>query len=1103
MSRLRTTLYSLLIALASPLAAGSLSLQVTNPTSSPWRIWGSASLHLADEGAPAGLEDPTGLQIPALGTLQVHLAWEDGPGQARPLFHAESVDAADTMGWTMAPDRIPAGAIQWTLRLQAPSPELLLRSVADPIFLPSPPPPPGNTLAALPPQEPGAGSNIRGNAPSPSPQSLPSEPSSSGGEGPAPSGKDSSVKVYATVEFETRGSSRKITLLDADRPPVVTRMPIQAQGTPAAVEEPCRWAKEGRRRYIMVFPGYRYFVKISGNAGFGRDPLVAFSRVMVLSGPGGEPWNAASLLGSREGAAGPGDPWRFRLRTPDTLPGFQEEAGGRRNCFVFGEVDADVVHGVTSLPIPAEDGDTEPQSVSGKRVQPQEDGDGASQSTTRRKGVLTELTVRNHLGSPCFLRADTVRRMRARQHLLDLGGNLPPIPVPWVKRTDCPATSRFLEIPAGQAVHLEVDPYSQWGVEKRKRVLHLEVPGGTPGATLLAVQGYHPLNSPAAPWQWFLHDSSGREAALLPGLELVRGSILEIRPLEGQDDAGAVPGESKQPLEDEWEEVVEDSGVAPLAGNGSPQGSGPILLPSPQGSPSESSSSGGEGLAPSGKGSSVKVYATLEFETRGSSRTITLLETIRPPMLTRMPIQAQGTPAAAEKLCHWEREGGRRRIRLVPGYRYFAKVSGNSDFSRDPLISYSRVMVLSGPGGEPWNAASLVGSREGAAGPGDPWRFRLRAPDTLPGFQEEAGGRRNCFVFGEVEAGVVHGVTSLPIPAQDGNTGPQSVSRKRVRPQEDGDEASQSNKRKTGVLTEITVRNHLGSPCFLRADDVRRMGIRQYPMDLGGNPLPLLLRGWFDQLPGYRRHAPAHDQFNVGCHHHLDTSCGRRPEALHHPGAQKDVALNAQQAVVGEGLLDFRKRGPTGPVLVQPSKRPYPVLTQFEVGHMAQFHEDLPFPRKNRKTRDGREHVAQFGRTQAPDQAFPDALKALGQTVIENGLQKVVHRGKLEGPDRVLGKGRNEHDRRGIGCIGQDLHAVGSRHLYIKEDHVSLGWTLEPFHEGQPVRKIPDHLAASLFEQPGHALPGQRLIIYDQSIQTAHVFRPLGGCPCIIRHRDE
>gem|GEM_PF-4276586 len=866
MSLFRATLYGLLTAFALPLAAGSLSLHVTNPTPSPWRIWATASLHLTEEGALAAPADGAGLQVPARGTLQVHLAWEDDPGRARPLFHAESVEAADALVWTLAPDRIPGGSVQWTLRLQAPSPELLLRSVADPVFLPSPAP-----RLAIPREGPDAVSDHPGDHPSPSPHGAPTEPAHPGGEGPASTGKDGSVHVYATLEVETRGSSRRITLLDVVRPPAVTRVPIQSQGTPDATEERCPWTREGRRRHLTLVPGYRYAIRVNENTHFARDPLIAYSRVMVLSGPGGLPWDAASLVGSREGAAGPGDPWRFRLRAPDALPGFQEVDGGRRNSFVFGPVEAGVVHGLTSFPIPERAGNPERKSVSGKGVRPQGDGDEGPKSTGRREGVLAEITVRNHLGSSCYLRADGVRRMRGRGNLQDLDGNRLLGSVRWGERTDRPDTSLFLEVPAGQAVHLAVDRNSRWGAEKRQRVLHLEVPGGTTGATLLAVQGNHPMTT-AIPWRWFLRDTSGREAALLPGLELVDGSLLEIRPMEGPKDGTATRGESKQPLEDEWEEVVEGSGVAPLAGNGLPQDSGPGLLPmptaviplrkpdagsenrgntpspSPQDPPSVSSSSG-DGPSPSGKATSSNVYANLEFETRDSSRMITLLDVLTPPMLTRMPIKAQGAPDVAEERCRWVREGKRRSILVVPGYRYFVKVKETAYFGRDPLIPYSRVLVLSGPDGTPWNAASLVGSRDGATGPGDPWRFRLRIGDTLPGFQAEAGGRRNSFVFGEGEAGVVHGVTSLPMPPQDGEERP-AAPRKRVRSSEEGEEeASQTNKRKKGVLTEITVRNHAGRACFLRADDVKRMRSRQHLMDLSGNSLTTPVR-WVRRANG-------------------------------------------------------------------------------------------------------------------------------------------------------------------------------------------------------------------------------------------------------------
>jgi hypothetical protein len=823
------------MALACPLLAGSLRLQVTNLTSTPWRIWASASVQLADEGAPAAPADPAGLQVPALGTLQVHLGWEDGPGQARPLFHAESVDAADTLVWTMAPDRIPVGAFLWTLHLQQPSPELLLRPVADPILLPSLRPSTGNTLPAILPGEPDQGSANQGDSPSPFPPGWPSESSGSSGEGlgSAPAGKGRVLPVHATLEFETRGHSRRITILDAVRPPLAIRVPIQAQGTPGAVEEPCRWASEGEQRYINLVPGYRYFIKITQGSKFGRDPFISYSRVLVLSGPGGEPWNAASLVGSRDVSAEHGDPWRFRLRATDALPEFQEEGGGRRNCFVFGAVEAGVVHGVTSMPTPAQDGATEPLSHARNSVPPREVADQAPQANPREENVMTTITVRNHLRIDCFLVADGVRRMRNGGLLMDLEGGPLPGSVPWTKRTGHPETSRFLRIPAGRAVQLPVSRYCTWGTGKRQRVLHLEVPGGTTGATLLAVQGLRSINGPAVPWRWFLRDSSGREAALLPGLELA-GRVLEIRPLEGRDDARATPGESKQPLEDEWEEV-EATGVAPLAPpRNATAGADPRkddASSSTQVPPPETTA--GEGRVSAGVGKvRGRPLATLEFETRGDTRRITLLDVDRPPKLARRALQANGAPEASEEPGHWVAKGRLRHVDLVPGYRYSIQISARSHFARDPLRPVSRVLVLSGPGGEPWNAASLVGSANRSSGNSDAWRFRLRATDALPGFLEEEGGRRNHFVFGPVEAGAVHRVTSLPIDDREGTVVQASTSGKRARPEGAPDEVTRPSKRRNHTATEITERNHLGVPCCLRADGVTRRPYTGILMDL-------------------------------------------------------------------------------------------------------------------------------------------------------------------------------------------------------------------------------------------------------------------------------
>lgn len=864
MSFLRTTVYGLLLALGLPLAAGELSLQVTNPTSSPWRIWASAPLRLAEEGAPA---DPAGLQVPAQGTLQVRLTWEDGP--AHPLFHAERVGVADTLVWTMAPDRIPVGAFLWTLRLQAPSPELLLRSVADPILLPSPPPPPGSSSTAIPPQQPDLASTFSGDDPSPSPQGSPSESSSSRGTGPRSklSRKGRPQQVYATLEFETRGNWRRITLLDVVRPPMVTRSPIPGQGVLDADTELGRWATLGRQRYLDLAPGYRYTIKVSENSYFARDPLIVYSRVLVLSGPGGNPWNAATLVGSREGIAEQGDPWRFRLRTGDTLPGFQEEVGGRRNHFLFGAVEAGLVHGATAWPVPARNGAAGQPSNSRKRARPQEGGDEAPTPNKRPEGVLTEITVRNHLGSDCFLRADDVRRMRKGGRLMDLEGSFLAENVPWTRLAGYPETSRFLRIPAGQAVHLPLNPFCQWGPEKRQRLLHLEVPGGAAGANLLAVQGPYPPNGSMAPWQWFLRDVSGREAAQLPGLELVDGRILEIRPQEGKEDARPLRGESKQPLEDEWE-VVEESGFAPVAGNGSPQGSGLIPLPSPPapredstpaippGKPGEAPGSRGDDASSSTQGSPSepsggrspapalvrkvrgRPYAVLEFETRGGSRRITLLDVDRSPKVTRRSLPVPGSPEPPEASCRWTAEGRRRYLDLAPGYLYSITVSENSYFARDPLLPYSRALVLSGPGGEPWNAAALVGSSNRVAGARDAWRFRLRAEDTLPGFQEEAGGQWNRFVFGAVEAGAVHGVTSLPLQAEEATPDQRSHPGKRALPQEAPDEVPGPNKRRTKVVAEITVRNHLGVPCFLHAEGVTRSPLAGILMDLENHRLP-------------------------------------------------------------------------------------------------------------------------------------------------------------------------------------------------------------------------------------------------------------------------
>jgi hypothetical protein len=61
------------------------------------------------------------------------------------------------------------------------------------------------------------------------------------------------------------------------------------------------------------------------------------------------------------------------------------------------------------------------------------------------------------------------------------------------------------------------------------------------------------------------------------------------------------------------------------------------------------------------------------------------------------------------------------------------------------------------------------------------------------------------------------------------------------------------------------------------------------------------------------------------------------------------------------------------------------------------------------------------------------------QTLAANRLEQIVHRGKIEGADRVLVVGGDENDRRWLRSAHQlqrELQAVHARHANVDQGHV-------------------------------------------------------------------
>jgi hypothetical protein len=288
---------------------------------------------------------------------------------------------------------------------------------------------------------------------------------------------------------------------------------------------------------------------LSDTSNFARDPHQFFSRAVTLSGPDGVPWNAASLVGWQDRQARPEeDPWGFRLREGDSLPGFQ---GTGRNRFIFRPVAPGTAHATTRLaaPLPERADPAAPRPApEGKEAAPAPAG-------TARNGYGSIL-IFNHRAESCDLWVQRFRKVPMME-ILELDGRSTFEKAMWRRRPGGAPDDRVLGLPAGKAVRLVLSPSTRFG-GKRSRRLFLDLPGGPAGMSLVIAQ--QARKGAATPWAWFLQGAPGA------GLALGEGR-LDILPLDGAAPArpGVAPPASaprppeaesaRAPAVDEFEEV--------------------------------------------------------------------------------------------------------------------------------------------------------------------------------------------------------------------------------------------------------------------------------------------------------------------------------------------------------------------------------------------------------------------------------------------------------------------------------------------------------------------------------------------------------------------